>query len=146
VHFSRFRIIIGNVCNVKLKCYYTVCPRIEFHSCFKLAHSCQKKANLHKNELNTPFFCSTSSLKALNRLKSLTFRFDKLSNLSKSGQTGENSQILTVSNKKNIFSAFSFCVVIVIFIEVVLSDHFSGMRPKFEARGVSQVLQNRPNT
>jgi hypothetical protein len=31
---------------------------------------------------------------------SLTFRFDKLSNLSKSIHTGENSQILTVSNKK----------------------------------------------
>jgi hypothetical protein len=31
---------------------------------------------------------------------SLTFRFDKLSNLSKSVHTGENSQILTVSNKK----------------------------------------------
>jgi hypothetical protein len=33
---------------------------------------------------------------------SLTFRFDKLSNLSKSVHTGENSQILTVSNKKII--------------------------------------------
>jgi hypothetical protein len=31
---------------------------------------------------------------------SLTFRFDKLSNLSKSVHTGENSHILTVSNKK----------------------------------------------
>jgi hypothetical protein len=31
---------------------------------------------------------------------SLTFRFDKLSNLSKSVHIGENSQILTVSNKK----------------------------------------------
>jgi hypothetical protein len=31
---------------------------------------------------------------------SLTFRFDKLSNSSKSVHTGENSQILTVSNKK----------------------------------------------
>jgi hypothetical protein len=30
----------------------------------------------------------------------LTFRFDKLSNLSKSIHTGENSQILTVSNRK----------------------------------------------
>jgi hypothetical protein len=30
----------------------------------------------------------------------LTFRFDKLSHLSKSVHTGENSQILTVSNKK----------------------------------------------
>jgi hypothetical protein len=32
---------------------------------------------------------------------SLTFRFDKLSNLRKSVHTGENFQILTVSNKKN---------------------------------------------
>jgi hypothetical protein len=35
------------------------------------AHECQKKANSHKNELNTTFFCSTSPLKALNHLKSL---------------------------------------------------------------------------
>jgi hypothetical protein len=34
---------------------------------------------------------------------SLTFRFDKLSHLSKSVHIGENSQILTVSNKKPIF-------------------------------------------
>jgi hypothetical protein len=34
---------------------------------------------------------------------SLTFRFDKLSNLSKSAHTGENSQILTVPNKKDTF-------------------------------------------
>jgi hypothetical protein len=34
---------------------------------------------------------------------SLTFRFDKLSNLSKSVHTGENSQILTVSKKKHFF-------------------------------------------
>jgi hypothetical protein len=25
-------------------------------------------------------------------------------------------------------------------------DHFSGLRPKFEARGVSRVMQNRPET
>jgi hypothetical protein len=43
---------------------------IAFH-CFKLAHSCHKKPNLHTNELNTTFFCSTSTLKAPNRLKSL---------------------------------------------------------------------------
>jgi hypothetical protein len=34
---------------------------------------------------------------------SLTFHFDKLSNSSKSVHTGENSQILTVSNKKKYF-------------------------------------------
>jgi hypothetical protein len=33
----------------------------------------------------------------------LTFHFDKLSHLAKSVHIGENSQILTVSNKKNIF-------------------------------------------
>jgi hypothetical protein len=66
-----------------------------------------KKRNLHKNELNTTFFCSTSPPKRSKWLKifkiSLTFRFDKLSNSSKSVHTGENSQILTVSKKKNYF-------------------------------------------
>jgi hypothetical protein len=33
----------------------------------------------------------------------LMFRFDKLSHLSKSVHIGENSQILTVSNKKPIY-------------------------------------------
>jgi hypothetical protein len=37
----------------------------------KKAYECQKKSNLHKNELNTTFFCSTTPLKAPNRLKSL---------------------------------------------------------------------------
>jgi hypothetical protein len=37
----------------------------------KLAHSYQKNYNLRTNELNTTFFCSTSPLKASNRLKSL---------------------------------------------------------------------------
>jgi hypothetical protein len=36
------------------------------------AHECQKKSNLHTNELNTTFFfCSTSSSKVPNCLKSL---------------------------------------------------------------------------
>jgi hypothetical protein len=34
-------------------------------------HECQKTPNLHTNELNTTCFCSTSPLKAPNRLKSL---------------------------------------------------------------------------
>jgi hypothetical protein len=81
--------------------------KLSFHSSFKLAHSCQKKPKLHKNELNTTFFCSTSPPKGSKSLKiykiSLTFCFDKLSNLSKSVHTGENSQILTVLNKKKKF-------------------------------------------
>jgi hypothetical protein len=35
------------------------------------AHECQKRPNFHTNELNTMFFCSTNTLKAPNRLKSL---------------------------------------------------------------------------
>jgi hypothetical protein len=35
------------------------------------AHECQKRPNLQTNELNTTFFCSTTPLKAPNRLKSL---------------------------------------------------------------------------
>jgi hypothetical protein len=61
--------------NTKIVAYLTSSVQIglflAFHSRFKLAHSFQKKPNLHKNELNTTFFCSTSPLKAPNRLKSL---------------------------------------------------------------------------
>jgi hypothetical protein len=41
------------------------------------AHECQKRHNLHTNELNTTFFCSTGPLKDPNRLKSfkLAWRF-----------------------------------------------------------------------
>jgi hypothetical protein len=42
-----------------------------FHSRFKMAHAFQKRPNLHTNELNTTFFCSTSPLKAPNRLRPL---------------------------------------------------------------------------
>jgi hypothetical protein len=42
-----------------------------FTRLFKMAHACQKRPNLHTNELNTTFFGSTSPLKAPNRLKSL---------------------------------------------------------------------------
>jgi hypothetical protein len=41
---------------------------------------------------------------------SLTFRFDKLSNLSKSVHTEENSQILTVSKKKKFYKYESIVV------------------------------------
>jgi hypothetical protein len=47
------------------------------------AHECQKKSNLHKNELNTTFFfLFDDPLKGSKLLKifkiNLTFRFDKL--------------------------------------------------------------------
>jgi hypothetical protein len=39
--------------------------------CFKGPRVPKKTPNLHTNELNTTFFCSTSPLKAPNRLKPL---------------------------------------------------------------------------
>jgi hypothetical protein len=37
-------------------------------------------------------------------------------------------------------------VIRVVILDIsVLSERFAGMRPNFEARGYSQVLQSRPN-
>jgi hypothetical protein len=113
------------------------------------AHECQKRPNLHTNELNTTFFCSTSPLKAPKSIKifkiSLTFRFDKLWQLSKSVHTGENSQILTVSNTKqhclicriiyqNTFNNFFFTLTEFFFfnkgtIELFLIFKFQPLKP-----------------
>jgi hypothetical protein len=59
-----------------------------------------KKAQITQErvEYNVFLFKGSKSLKIFKI--SLTFRFDKLSNLSKSVHTGKNSQILTVSKKK----------------------------------------------
>jgi hypothetical protein len=45
--------------------------RNNFHFHAEYEFSYQKKSNLHKNELNTKFFCSTSPLKSPNRLQSV---------------------------------------------------------------------------
>jgi expansin (peptidoglycan-binding protein) len=67
-------------------------------------HECQKKAQITQERVGYNVFLFDEPPKGSKSLKifkiSLTFRFDKLSNLSKSVHTGENSQILTVSNKK----------------------------------------------
>jgi hypothetical protein len=67
-----------------------------------------KKAQITQERVEYNVFLFDEPLKGSKSLKifkiSLTFRFDKLSNLSKSVHTGENSQILTVSNKKMVFS------------------------------------------
>jgi hypothetical protein len=63
-----------------------------------------KKAQITQERVEYNVFLFDEPLKGSKSLKifkiSLTFRFDKLSNVSKSVHTGENSQILTVSNKK----------------------------------------------
>jgi hypothetical protein len=71
-----------------------------------------KKAQITQERVEYNVFLFDEPLKGSKSLKifkiSLTFRFDKLSNLSKSVHTGENSQILTVSNKKKFFSLLNF--------------------------------------
>jgi hypothetical protein len=66
-----------------------------------------KKAKITHERVEYNVFLFNEPLKGSKSLKifkiSLTFRFDKLSNLSKSVHTGENSQILTASNKKIVF-------------------------------------------
>jgi hypothetical protein len=70
-----------------------------------------KKAQITQKRVEYNVFLFDEPLKGSKSPKifkiSLTFRFDKLSNLSKSVHTGENSQILTVSNKKIIFDSLS---------------------------------------
>jgi hypothetical protein len=65
-----------------------------------------KKAQFTHERDEYNVFLFDEPLKGFKSLKtfkiSLTFRFDKLSHLSKSAHIGENSQILTVSNKKLI--------------------------------------------
>jgi hypothetical protein len=63
-----------------------------------------KKAQFTQERVEYNVFLLDDPLKGSKSLKifkiNLTFRFDKLSHLSKSIHIGENSQILTVSNKK----------------------------------------------
>jgi hypothetical protein len=73
-----------------------------------------KKAKITQKRVEYNVFLFDEPLKGSKSLKifkiSLTFRFDKLSNLSKSVHTGENSQILTVSNKKK-FKTLLFALI-----------------------------------
>jgi hypothetical protein len=57
--------------NLILQLTSHVCQNSSLFDELALAHECQKRPNLHTNELNTMFFCSTSPVKAPNRLKPL---------------------------------------------------------------------------
>jgi hypothetical protein len=100
-----------------------------------------KKAQITQERVEFNVFFVRRASKGSKSLKifkiSLTFHFDKLSNLSKSVHTGENSQILTVSNKKTpflgcfeiklvhfclLFVVLVFSVVIVILYRVTIND------------------------
>jgi hypothetical protein len=73
----------------------------------KLGPRVPKKAQFTQERVEYNVFLFEEPFKGSKSFKifkiSLTFRFDKLSHLSKSVHTGENSQILTVSNKKRFF-------------------------------------------
>jgi hypothetical protein len=73
-----------------------------------------KKAQITQERVEYNVFLFEEPLKGSKSLKifkiSLTFRFDKLSNLSKSVHSGENSQILTVSNKKQTYLERKFTI------------------------------------
>jgi hypothetical protein len=75
-----------------------------------------KKGQFTQERVEYHVFLFDESIKGSKSLKifkiTLTFRFDKLSNLSKSVHTGENSQILTVSNKKLYFVLMVFLLLI----------------------------------
>jgi hypothetical protein len=66
-----------------------------------------KKVQLTQERVEYNVFLFDDPLKGSKSLKifkiNLTFCFDKLSHLSKSVHIGENSQVLTVSNKKTFF-------------------------------------------
>jgi hypothetical protein len=66
-----------------------------------------KKAQFTHERVEYNVFLFDEPLKGSKSLKtfkiSLTFRFDKLGHLSKSVHIGENSQILRVEQKKNVF-------------------------------------------
>jgi hypothetical protein len=72
--------------------------------------------------LNTTFFGSTRLLTAPNRLKSLklAWRFVLTScDIYQNPLTGENSQILTVSNKKNYYVDFqNTCTYMVALLQI----------------------------
>jgi hypothetical protein len=91
-----------------------------------------KKAQITQERVEYNVFLFDEPLKGSKSLKifkiSLTFRFDKLSNLSKSVHTGEYSQILTVLNKK------LFCYIFKLFCKklpklLVSPERFKGVYP-----------------
>jgi hypothetical protein len=92
-----------------------------------------KKAQFTHERVEYNVFLYDEPLKGSKSLKifkfSLTFRFDKLSHLSKSVHTGENSQILTMSNKKNTFSSNLFVphrlfIIMIIYVILVIKIEY----------------------
>jgi hypothetical protein len=93
-----------------------------------------KKAQITLERVEYNVFLFAEPLKGSKSVKifkiTLTFRFDKLSNLSKSVHTGENSQILTVSNKnKKVIISYVFFDFIIYFDYVFMEKPVSKFSP-----------------
>jgi hypothetical protein len=88
--------------------------KLEWNESFK-GPRVPKKAQITQERVEYKVFLFDEPLEGSKSLKifkiSLTFHFNKLSNLSKSVHTGENSQVLTVSNKKKIY------IVLIVFLK-----------------------------
>jgi hypothetical protein len=96
---------------------------------YKRWEICAKKAQFTHERVEYNVSLSDEPFNGSKTLKifktSLTFRFDKLWHLLKSVHTGENSQIQTVSNKKNAFYKHSLCFGILLVWKLYLSLHYS---------------------
>jgi hypothetical protein len=103
-----------------------------------------KKAQITQKRVEYNVFLFDEPPKGSKSLKifkiSLTFRFDKLSNLSKSVHTGENSQILTVANKKVVSSIILYLITLQILSLCVLQIKRE-LRIKCGSKIVTSCLQ-----
>jgi hypothetical protein len=95
------------VCNFGFFWHEWISLKLEWNESFK-GPRVPKKAQITQERVEYNVFLFDEPLKGSKSLKifkiSLTFRFDKLWHLSKSVHIVENSQILTVSNKKRYFT------------------------------------------
>jgi hypothetical protein len=102
------------VCNFGFFWHEWTSLKLEWNESFK-GPRVPKQAQITQERVEYNVFLFNEPLKGSKSLKifkiSLTFHFDKLSNLSKSVHTGENSQVLTVSNKKKIY------IVLIVFLK-----------------------------
>jgi hypothetical protein len=94
------------VCKLGFFWYEWARLKREWNEHFKDPWVPPKKGQFTQERVEYNVFLFDDPLKGSKSLKifkiNLTFLFDKLSHLAKSVHIGENSQILTVSNKKNV--------------------------------------------
>jgi hypothetical protein len=121
------------VCNLGFSRHEWASLKLECNESFN-GSRVPKKAQITLERVEYNVFLFDEPLKGSKSVKifkiTLTFRFDKLSNLSKSVHTGENSQILTVSNKnKKVIISYLFFDFIIHFDYVFMEKPVSKFSP-----------------